>query len=317
MSDLINKKEIIKHFPDIKIPEDFYIDKLNYSDTFIALPKGRKCILWFTTYLADNIPILLYLDNNYNIIESSLFNICFDDELTLGKGTIINGICFKVNNINYFACTNIHYYKGQLIENHTFKEKLKVFEYLFKFNIKQDIFNKNSLVVGLPVYNTNYKELLSIVDRLPYSIHAVKLFKYNSIYHSGLIKYQEKQTSFAFFNIKATIEPDIYDIFCRDKDIPHSIAMITDFNTSVMMNKLFRKIKENDNLDLLELSDDETEFEDIREDKFVDVNKTICMKCIFIKRFKKWKPLSIAPKHTKPNTHNEICVIEKKLQYTQ
>lgn len=36
-----------------------------------------------------------------------------------------------------------------------------------------------------------------------------------------------------------------------------------------MMNKLFRKIKENDNLDSIEESDDELEFEDQREDKYV------------------------------------------------
>ena len=37
------------------------------------------------------------------------------------------------------------------------------------------------------------------------------------------------------------------------------VALIPDFNTSVMMNKLFRNIKENSNLDALEESDDEAE----------------------------------------------------------
>ena len=40
-----------------------------------------------------------------------------------------------------------------------------------------------------------------------------------------------------------------------------------------MMNSLFRTIKENDNLDLLEESDDDEEFENIQIDKFVNLEK--------------------------------------------
>ena len=61
-----------------------------------------------------------------------------------------------------------------------------------------------------------------------------------------------------------------------------------------MMNALFRNIKENANLDLLEESDDEEEFENIQMDKFVDLEKTIAMECVYSKRFKKWQPVKIA-----------------------
>jgi superfamily II DNA/RNA helicase len=40
----------------------------------------------------------------------------------------------------------------------------------------------------------------------------------------------------------------------------YDVAFIPDYSTSVMMNKLFRNIKENQNLDALEESDDEEEF---------------------------------------------------------
>ena len=51
-------------------------------------------------------------------------------------------------------------------------------------------------------------------------------------------------------------------------------AFIPDYKTSVFMNKLFRIIKENDNLDKLEESDDEEEFENTKTDKFVYLNKS-------------------------------------------
>ena len=49
------------------------------------------------------------------------------------------------------------------------------------------------------------------------------------------------------------------------------------------MNSLFRNIKENIDLDKLEESDDEDEFENISDDKYVDLNKSFKMKCIFLK----------------------------------
>ena len=41
------------------------------------------------------------------------------------------------------------------------------------------------------------------------------------------------------------------------------------------------KSQENANLDLLEESDDEDEFENTHLDKFVDLEKTVLMECVF------------------------------------
>ena len=75
--------------------------------------------------------------------------------------------------------------------------------------------------------------------------------------------------------------------------ISKEIAHIPDYKTSVLMNKLFRNIKENINLDSLEESDEEDEFENIQIDKFVDLNKILKMRCIFNYKFKKWIPISV------------------------
>ena len=64
------------------------------------------------------------------------------------------------------------------------------------------------------------------------------------------------------FKIKPDIQNDIYQLYClneENNEIYYDTAFIPDFNTSVMMNKLFRKIKENARLDALEESDDEEE----------------------------------------------------------
>ena len=59
------------------------------------------------------------------------------------------------------------------------------------------------------------------------------------------------------------------------------------------MNQLFRTIKENQNLDYIEESEDEADFEDIREERFVDLKKMINMECVFNYKFKRWVPVRV------------------------
>ena len=102
----------------------------------------------------------------------------------------------------------------------------------------------------------------------------------------------------AVFKITADLEPDIYNLFIYKNGTEeyYDTAIIPDYNTSVMMNKLFRKIKENENLDAIEESDDEEEFEDSREDKYVYLDRSIKINCEYNHKFKRWFPVSLAGK---------------------
>jgi len=73
------------------------------------------------------------------------------------------------------------------------------------------------------------------------------------------------------------------------------IAHIPNYKTSVMMNAIFRNIKENRNLDALEESDDEDEIADSGKcSSLVDLDKCVKMDCTFNARFKRWHPVAIA-----------------------
>ena len=71
------------------------------------------------------------------------------------------------------------------------------------------------------------------------------------------------------------------------------------------MNTLFRNIKENENLDYIEESEDEEEFENIREDRFVDLQKIVYMECVFNYKFKRWTPVRVL------NDRNRVVHISK------
>ena len=65
------------------------------------------------------------------------------------------------------------------------------------------------------------------------------------------------------------------------------------------MNGLFRNIRENKNLDFIEESDDEDDFQNLNEDKYVDMKKTILIECVFDRKFKKWTPMRVVDNRSK------------------
>ena len=56
------------------------------------------------------------------------------------------------------------------------------------------------------------------------------------------------------------------------------------------MNNYFRKIRENTNIDYIEESEPEDDFEDTDNSKFVNLTKTGLFLCKYNERFKKWTP---------------------------
>ena len=102
------------------------------------------------------------------------------------------------------------------------------------------------------------------------------------------------------FVVKADIQSDIYHLFAYGKGHTHEyydVAYIPNYDISCKMNTLFRNIKENDNIDYIEESDDEEDFQDINPFKYVDVNKELFMTFVFNYKFKMWCPTGMANKN--------------------
>ena len=104
------------------------------------------------------------------------------------------------------------------------------------------------------------------------------------------------------FIVRPNIQNDIYELFVMSdhfhqrEPIFHNFALIPSFKTSVMMNRLFRNITENERLDTMEESEDECDFENTELDKYVTLTKEYKMLCKFNKRFCKWVPIELNTK---------------------
>ncbi len=114
-----------------------------------------------------------------------------------------------------------------------------------------------------------------------------------------IMDYKKPQYKYpCIFNVCADIQYDVYHLYACGKNnslIYYNLAGIPTLKTSVFMNSLFRNIKENQNIDFIEESDDESEFENVAEDKYVDLNKNLLIECVFHFKFKKWVPVRLAP----------------------
>lgn len=300
-----HKNEIISYLPDFELSYEKLIhNKVHNYELCIAVPYGKKILAWFTTFKNNYVCTFLEIDKKTNkIYDVKIIPCCFDKSLC--RGTLFYG-CIVNNKV--FIIEDIIYYENSNISAQSLNYKLNVLNYIFENKIIQKSFVAKDIVFGLPLMNFKYEMLIKDIHNLPYNVYCIQFFTKN-VKLNYLYKNEEKT---AVFMIKPDVQNDIYNLYIQVDKLGlkfYENACIPDFKTSVKMNKLFRNIKENINLDTLEESDDEEEFQTVDDSKFVDLNKRFSMTCVFNNKFKKWVPLDVVK--------NKNIITDKELKYLQ
>lgn len=288
--------KIIKQFPNLELSYEKKSHNKVFKDICLAIPKGQKCFAWFTIYNGEPNCFILFKDFKSNrIVKVKTFLTCYDEHLC--NGTIVYGtyINFKGNNLFYIE--DIYQYQDIGLESVNFNEKIKYLELFFK-NIKQVSYHTNFINFGMTPFHKNYKELRKIIQSSYVEIHHIQhrsLYKLEPILTTNFNNQQEERNIIKTFKIKAEIQDDIYSLYVYNNgnEIHYDTAYVSNFNTSKFLNKLFRNIKENVNLDALEESDSEEEFENINDDKYM-LHKSFIMDCKYVQKFKKWEPIRVS-----------------------
>ena len=325
---------LFKNFPsDIELSYETIIHKTLHTDFVMAIPEGNKYFAWFTSYQTQNVCILLEISENKKIGHIEMVTACFHTELAFG--TIFYGTLFEHSGSRFFSTEDIYYYKGRNdIAKYSFLTKLELFTHIYSREIRQVTYHNSSksVVFGLPIISSSFTELINNIELLPYPVKYIqfdnrlqKSQQNNNKQNTILMKYDKHSISpnnyhqistfrsntkrEIVFKFRPDIQNDIYKLFYIDNnllEVFYDYAYITDYKTSVMMNKLFRIIKENQNLDALEESDDEEEFQNDKIDKFVYLERTYNMLCVYNYKFKRWMPLRIAGKNERVVTKGEL-----------
>jgi hypothetical protein len=320
---------LLRSFPNVELSYETMVHKKVYNSNYVlAVPDGQKCFAWFTTFKTQNVCILLEISENKRISKINIVSACFCQQLSYG--TIFYGTVFNCKKKMYFSSEDIYYYKGANVAKTSFKDKLAIFKSIFTSEIKQLAYFENTVIFGMPIISKSCDEILISIAVLPYKIKQLQFRSEDDARISNLLYPISDAPMEKFgprslprndlkreivFKIKPDIQNDIYHLHYYDNNSTENIfdvAYIPDYKTSVMMNKLFRKIKENANLDTLEESDDEAEFEDDRPDKFVFLDKSYNMICAWNNKFKKWAPIRVAQKGDKIVTKKELSYYERK-----
>jgi hypothetical protein len=303
------------------------------------------------------------LAGDKNIVDIKHVNACFSNELSYGTilyGTLFNHLgnrfftiedifsykdelierkdwvykMEKIKKILKYDLKQVSYNNSCVIfglpiicrTNDELENKLKNIKYKIN-SIQYRLYNRtnNYLFITYDTY-INQKEIAVVNKYVQPQVEQEKSDEKPFVKQQVKSKALGKPFGEVVFLIKPDVQNDIYYLYCLDQNLKeeqHSIAHVPDYNTSVMMNKLFRIIKENNNLDALEESDDEEEFENEDISKFVHLDKSHKMICQFNHKFKKWTPVKLANENSEIIKHSEIKNIykiydeNKKKQFTK
>lgn len=262
-------------------------NKVQFFDLCRLIPKGRKAYVHFLNTTEQTCKLEL-LNNKKQTIKSFNVPCSFNPYLGNGNGngTLCYGTIIYKERIHYFFLEDIIYYKSKSVKSLPWLNK-----YIILLDIVSQITNKvfltNTLVVKLPITRDNINVLLNEKKNIDYSVYCIEYLNGSKMYYK---KIKSNVKEFRELVILPDIKSDIYHVYDTNYI---GCACIPDLRTSIMMNKIFRNYREIDNIDLIEESEDEEEFEKYGDDKYVDLNKSIIFKCKYNTIFQQWTPIEV------------------------
>ena len=330
---------IMKRFPNFELSyETISHKKVSTAyNVCLAIPTGKKMFAWFTFHQDQDVCYLLDINKDKKITKATLSNQSTDMKLALG--TIMYGTYIQEESTGkeWFVIEELYYYKGVSLKNTRFGEKVLLLKELLDYQAPYESCIKFCLPVIWPFLANNYIDSEypayipdAVSANIYYPVHHIQ---YRAIYN--IMPYlnvnlsrkilptviKKKQSTHTFetipfiidankpqyryttvFQVTADIQYDIYHLFACGKNkssIYYNTAYVPNYKTSVYMNGHFRNIRENKNIDYIEESDDEEDFQNLNEDKYVDLNKVLLMECIFNRKFKRWTPMRIVDNNSK------------------
>ena len=298
---------------DINNNNENYYDNTKY---YILKPKGKKCYVWFTYYEKEFLCILIILNDNNILSENNIYykidinynkNLCYNN-------TLLYCLIIKNKNKNFIIIDTVYNYNkyNYIIKSNNYLNNINSKIILYSYVIS-DIYNNNYNKFYIPVISNNLDTLYKIINKINYNVYCISIYS-NKKYFGNFIL--NNKISFinsnisATFKIEASIKNDIYLMYILDNKnnlVFYDYLLIDSYKASIFMNKIFRNIKENLNLDLLEESDDEEDFENINPNKYVNLNISKLFECNYNYKFKKWIPIKLSNE----NITNKIDLINK------
>lgn len=300
-------------------------------DVCAAIPYGKKVLCWFTFQDDKYVALFFDMDRERKLGRCTCFH---HDNIPLALGTIVYGSMISSNNSshNYYVIEDVLYYSGLSMRDYREYEKWYLSSSIV--DTCKGMFSQYGTHFFMPHIwkaDNEYSGVLpqTVRDTIGYSVHHIQYRSYKErttclsvpvakasapsrpkgqlsclelscVYSHDFTKPQYRHKT--VFEVKADPMADTYHLFAYGKKGAREYfgkATVNNYETSVKLNKMFRIVRENDNLDTIEESDDEEEFQNTSPHKYVKLDKTAVLLCEFSKKFRKWAIIGNAPKESR------------------
>jgi hypothetical protein len=306
-------QKLLKRLPSFKtnvLKNDIFPESIYSVNNLIigtAIPKGKRFYGYFHFFREKHVFYLLEKESssktNHKIIRASYIPW---NHLSpkLAYGTLMEGVIKK----NVFIMDDMYFCCGIPIWEKSFRERIHCFTYILNELQKYPLSNFRIAIPPIWKITTNHNHQNYKKWPFPTMLNQILYPIYQIHYH---ICFPNKKDIFIFteyaptkkekndkimktniFHIKADIRPDIYHLYDLKTNFV-SMALIPNYQTSIKMNQCFRNMKENENLDAIEDSDDESDFENITPEKYVDTIKSVLFECQYDSKFAGWVPIKM------------------------
>lgn len=262
-------------------------------------PHAERRLVWFTYLGSRNVVVTM------DIFGHKMYSFeTRADYSPLYWGTIISGV---YANATEFVCENLFWFCGKNVSRQSVLEKLELFREMFTTMMTTATAAATAAAAACRRNPPQTKfSIARIQQRMrgggPMDSGILFLGKVNQPQTPSVVPPPPPTAlhcsrRLRVFWMRAS---SVCDMYYLQQQPQHSsgqeesgemAALVPDYKTSVWLNGLFRRIRENENLDFAEESDSETDFDDVRADKYVDLNKRLRIECMWHPRFKKWVPV--------------------------
>jgi hypothetical protein len=281
----------------------------------LAIPYGKKSYIWFTFDKEQDNCYVININKNKRLTPVMCIHSHVNNPLSVGTLLYGTSIIDELTQSSIFIIEDIIMFKGMYMNKQIFYDKLIYIKYVIdcmrEYNINYQlclpvIWEANTQIPDNIVYQVHHIQYRILNMIKPY-LNVESTRKTNNIENKNdtnlqvhckvnhKMDFSKPQYKIStIFQCYADIQPDIYYLYAIGKSnlpVYYNVAGITDYNTSVLMNTIFRNIRENRNIDYIEESDDEDDFQNTNIDKYVDIRKMILLECSFNYRFRKWIPI--------------------------
>ena len=283
---------------------DRVLPQLPKGDLFMAIPRGKRCNLWFTYYRESPVCFVLETNRSNDIVNISIVPASFNR--ALAYGTVLSGVMTNHAGSPVFCVAIVQKALGVPCKRSA-KDQLS--------NMKKvlDLIGGHKLPViqiTSPDLFTSYEDFTNSLCNFKYPIYGVKVCDTVRDHCLGIVTVEIKKSKECVLLVKPEVNEDLYSLWSGSLV---GYALIPDIKTSRLLNSIFRYVKENDNLDEIEESDDEDEFENIDEDRFIKTPLGLTMNVSYDYKHKGWVPISLS--NSPPTIMDEVKNIESKVTF--